>query len=50
MTVEEKLIEELRAAIKAVFGDEAEKEFDEDSVAPSDIDAIARKAKFYMFE
>lgn len=49
MTTEEKLLEEAKAAIRAVFGSQADEEFTGDSVSPSDIDAIAKKMKFYLF-
>ena len=49
MTVKEKLIEELSCAIDAVLGEEAEKEFGENTpIDPSDLLAIARKANFYL--
>lgn len=48
MTVYDKLKEEFGCAILAIFGDEADKEFENGSVSASDIDAIARKVKFYL--
>ena len=48
MSVKEKLLQELACAIDAVYGDEAEKDVDENPITSSDIDAVARKTKFYL--
>lgn len=48
MTVYEKLIEEFGGAIVAIFGDLAEKEYDEDAVSKSDLILIANKVAFYL--
>jgi len=48
MTVKEKLIQEFGCAITAVFGDEADKETEDVEISKSDIEAIAKKVKFYM--
>jgi len=48
MTIYEKLIEEFGAAIVAVYGDVADKDFSKELISNSDIDAIAKKVKFYL--
>lgn len=48
MTIREKLLQEFGAAIIAVFGDIAEKEYDDKQVSAGDIDSIAHKVKFYL--
>lgn len=48
MTNYEKLKEEFGAAIMAVFGDGADEEFYPLTLTAADIDAIARKVKFYL--
>ena len=48
MTVKEKLIQEFGCAITAVLGDEADKGTEDVEISESDIDAIAKKVKFYM--
>jgi hypothetical protein len=50
MTIKEKLLEEFGAAIVAIYGDVAEKEYEEfsDDIEAGDINAIARKVKWYM--
>ena len=48
MSVKEKLLQELACAIDAVYGDQAEKDVDENPITSSDIDAVARKTKFYL--
>lgn len=50
MTVYEKLKEEFGAAIIAIYGDLADKEVEEVGIESSDIDAIARKVKFYLYK
>lgn len=47
MTNKEKLIQEFTCAITAVFGDNEDKEFEND-ITKGDIDMIAHKVKFYM--
>jgi 2-methylcitrate dehydratase PrpD len=48
MTVYEKLKEEFGCAIMAILGDMADNDFDPENISASDIDAIARKVKFYL--
>ena len=48
MTVYEKLKEEFGCAIMAILGDMADNDFDPENIAADDIDAIARKVKFYL--
>lgn len=48
MTIREKLLQEFGAAIIAIFGDIAEKEYDAKQVSAGDIDSIAHKVKFYL--
>lgn len=48
MTVYDKLKEEFGCAIVAIFGDLADDEFDPEKVSAADIEAIARKVKFYL--
>ena len=50
-TNKEKLLEEFEVAIVAIFGDLSDEEYNEDTdtdISAGDIDAIARKVKFYM--
>lgn len=47
-TIRERLLEELDCAITAELGDNAEKDEKEYQVDASDIDAIAKKVKWYM--
>ena len=47
-SVRDRLIEEFDCAITAVLGDNEEKDEQEYQVDASDIDAIAKKVKFYM--
>ena len=48
MTVYEKLIVEFGAAIKAILGDNADKEFNDESVDREELLAIAKKVCFYL--
>lgn len=48
MTVKEKLLQELSCAIDAVYGDQAEEDVEDNPISSSDIDAVARKTKFYL--
>lgn len=48
MTVYEKLKEEFSCAIIAILGDGADNEFDPENISADDIEAIARKVKFYL--
>lgn len=51
MTIKEKLLQELACAIDDTFGAEAEKEYleeNDDLINEWDIDAIAKKVKFYL--
>ena len=48
MTVREKLMQEFEAAIEAVYGDVAEDDEEYVEIEAGDIDAIARKVKFYL--
>lgn len=49
MTIYEKLLEQFGCAIQAIYGDECEKPFDEDTIIDdSDLIAIAKKVKFYL--
>lgn len=48
MTIKEKLLQEFGAAISAVFGDIAEKEYDANEISAIDVEDVARKVKFYM--
>lgn len=48
MTIKEKLLQEFGAAIIAVFGDIAEKEYDANEISASDVEDVAHKVKFYM--
>ena len=50
MTIKEKLMEEFGCAITAIYGDEADKEFDteETVIYNSDLLAIAKKVAFYL--
>ena len=58
MTKEEALLVEFSAAIKATLGDEADEEVDVnitsdqlgELIDPAEIDEIARKVKFYIFD
>ena len=47
MTVREKLLEEFGCAISAILGDQEDKEYD-DNIDPADVDAIAKKVKWYL--
>lgn len=47
MTNKEKLLQEFACAITAELGDIAEEEF-ENKIEKGDIDAIARKVKWYL--
>lgn len=49
MTEKEKLLKEFEAAINAILGDDADKDSEEVALREGDIDAIARKVKFYLF-
>ena len=48
MTVKKRLLDEFECAINAVFGDEAEQEFDDVEFTEADLDLIVKKVKFYM--
>ena len=48
MTVKEKLLQELACAIDAVYGDAAEEDAEENPITSNDIDAVAKKTKFYL--
>jgi len=48
MTIKEKLIQEFGCAITAILGDDADKEAEDVEISKADIDAIAKKVKFYM--
>lgn len=49
MTVREKLLQEFECAINAELGDLAERDVKEVRFLSGDIDAIARKVKWYLF-
>lgn len=44
----EKLLEEFGCAIKAVLGDQADEEFEENKISESDLIQIAKKVAFYI--
>lgn len=51
MTVEEVLLKQFKAAIRATFGDFANEEYTEDTdtdISSEDINELARKVNFYM--
>ena len=48
MTIQDKLMEELSCAIKAVYGSVADEEFDLEKVSREDLEAIAKKVAFYL--
>ena len=48
MTIYEKLQEEFDCAIRAIFGDIANQDYEEDSVEKQDLIAIAEKVAFYL--
>ena len=48
MTVKEKLLQELECAINAVYGDVADQDADEVEIEAADVEAIAKKTKFYL--
>lgn len=48
MTTYEKLMEELGAAIVAVYGEKADNEYTKGEITAEDINVIAHKVKFYL--
>ena len=48
MTVKEKLLQEFSAAISATYGELENADADRLEITASDINAIARKVKFYL--
>ena len=54
MTIKDLLLIEFECAINAIFGDVADKEIEAselcEEVSKEDIDAIAKKVKFYVYD
>lgn len=50
MTLKEKLLKEFECAINSVYGDVAEYDIEDVNIEESDIEAIAHKVKFYLFD
>lgn len=48
ITLLDKLTNEFRAAIIAVYGEDAEKPADETEISKDDLESIARKVAFYV--
>lgn len=50
MSVYEKLVQEFGCAIRAIYGDECEKEFNKDEtiITDEELIAIAKKVAFYL--
>ena len=48
MTVKEKLLKEYEAAISAVFGDLADKDYRDVQLIKSDLEEVSEKVAFYL--